>query len=195
MTKWQQKDTIIKITITIIKVIENVVTDSRGKKMRIIFRFYRNINDKQPRWKAYYTCSLRRIFFRPLCQQFRHTPNSHTCQLLMSCFYSSKKSARNNLTLTCLLHLTSNTDFSSKTNRYCVYICTDCKRILAVIAKSIRHRSFSGTQTGRCSHAHLVIAYGNPQQESQLRGSERGQYQQCWEIFKLIKYFGSKVKL
>jgi len=36
----------------------------------------------------------------------------------------------------------------------CIY--TDCKRILAVIAKSIRYRPFCCTQRGKCLHAQLV---------------------------------------
>ena len=35
---------------------ENVDTDNRGKKMCIIICLYQNINDKQLRWKANYTC-------------------------------------------------------------------------------------------------------------------------------------------
>jgi len=70
-------------------------------------------------------------------------------------FIAVKKAARNILSLTCLIHLTSNTDVPSKTNSYCVNI-TDSKRILAVIVKSIWYRSFSCTQRGKCLHAELV---------------------------------------
>jgi len=61
-----------------------------------------------------------------------------------------------------LIAVTSKQMFPAK-QIYAAYIHTVCKSILVVIAKSIRYRSFSCTQSGKCLHAHLVISYRRTQ--------------------------------
>jgi hypothetical protein len=48
--------------------------------------------------------------------------NSETCQLLMSCFYDTKRSSMQFITNDILILVTSKTDVSRKTNRFCVLI-------------------------------------------------------------------------
>jgi hypothetical protein len=73
--------------------------------------------DKRSYITAIIVCLYQNVFLRPLGLKFGHTSYNHTCQWLMSCFIAvKKKSARNTLTLTCLLHLISNTEVSRLEN-------------------------------------------------------------------------------
>ena len=52
-------------------------------------------------------------------------------------FLSVKRAASNILTLTGLIYVISNTVVSGKTDRFCVCIYVDCKRILALTVESV----------------------------------------------------------